>query len=148
MEGFVVTWWMWFCFGLLLLLAEFATPGAFYQFFFGIGAVALGLLELVGLNLPLWAQLLLYIVLSLGLLLALRKPLRVRFDSRLPETDTVDTMIGEMARALEDIAVDAVGKAELRGTAWDARNVGEAAIARSQRCRVERVENLTLLLRG
>ena len=83
----------------------------------------------------------------MGLLALLRRKLRLRFDSRLPEGE-VDTMIGEMAKALEDIAVDAVGKAEMRGTAWDARNVGNAAIVRSQRCRVERVEGLTLHLRG
>lgn len=147
MEGFVITWWMWFVFGLLLLLAEFTTPGAFFQFFFGIGAIAVGLLELVGLELPLWGQLLLFLVLSIGSLAALRKPLRLKMDSRLPDTD-VDTLVGQMAQALEDIAVDAVGKAELRGSAWDARNVGAAAIARSQRCRVERVEGLTLHLRG
>lgn len=147
MEGFVITWWMWFVFGLLLLLAEFATPGAFFQFFFGIGAIAVGLLELFGLELPLWGQLLLYLVLSIGSLAALRKPLRMKFGEHLPETE-VDSLVGQMAQALEDIAVDAIGKAELRGSAWTARNVGATAIARSQRCRVERVDGLTLHLRG
>ena len=60
----------------------------------------------------------------------------------------VDAVVGQMAQALEDIAVDAIGKAELRGSAWAARNVGATAITRSQRCRVERVEGLTLHLRG
>ena len=148
MEGFVVTWWMWFLVGLLLLLAEFATPGAFFQFFFGVGAVTLGLLELAGLDMPLWAQLLLYLVLSLGLLIALRKPLQVRFSSSIPNTDAMDNLVGEMARAQEEIAVDAIGKVELRGSSWDARNVGDVPIAPAQRCRVERVDGLTIHIRG
>ena len=147
MESLVLTWWMWILLGLLLLLAEFATPGAFYQFFFGVGAIAVGLVELAGLHLPVWGQLMLFLVLSIGSLLLLRGPLRVRFDSHLPDNE-VDSLVGEMAKALEEIAPDSVGKAELRGAAWDARNVGDAAIAQSQRCRVERVEGLTIHVRG
>ncbi|MCP5118887.1 MAG: NfeD family protein [bacterium] len=143
MEGFVVTWWMWFLFGLLLLLAEFTTPGAFYQFFFGLGAIAVGLLVLVGIPLPLSVQLLLFIVLSIGSLLLLRKHLRLKLSSNLPD-NKVDTMEGEAAVALDDIPANAVGKAELRGTTWEARNVGDGPITKSQRCRVMRVDSLTL----
>jgi len=60
----------------------------------------------------------------------------------------VDNLIGETAQALEDIAVDAIGKAELRGAAWNAHNIGDAPIPGSTRCRVERVDGLTLYVRG
>ena len=143
MEGFVVTWWMWFLLGVLLLLAELITPGAFYQLFFGLGAIVVGLIGLVGINLPLPIQMLLFIALSIGSLLLLRKRLRVKLDSKLPDKK-VDDLEGETAVALEDIAVGAVGKAELRGAAWNARNVGDAVIPESQRCRVTRVDGLTL----
>lgn len=145
MEGFVVTWWMWFLLGVLLLLAELITPGAFYQLFFGLGAIVVGLIGLVGINLPLPIQMLLFIALSIGSLLWLRKRLRVKLDSRLPEKK-VDDLEGETAVAMEDIAVGAVGKAELRGAAWNARNAGDAVIPESQRCRVMRVDGLTLWL--
>jgi len=147
MEGFVLTWWMWFSFGLLLLLAEFMTPGGFYQFFFGVGAIAVAIVELVGLELPLWGQLLLFLVLSFGSLALLRGPLKVRFEKGVPDKE-VDSLVGEFATALEEIAADATGKAELRGSSWRARNVGDSAIAPSQRCRVERVEGLTIHIRG
>jgi membrane protein implicated in regulation of membrane protease activity len=146
MEGLVLTWWMWFLFGLVLLLAEFATPGAFYQFFFGVGALAVALIELVGLELPLWGQLLLFLVLSIGSLLALRRPLRFRFEAGVPDKE-VDSLVGETATALEEIAADAIGKAELRGSSWRARNIGVSVIAPSQRVRVERVEGLILQVR-
>ncbi len=138
-----MSWWMWFLLGLALLLAEFATPGAFYLFFFGLGAVGVGLLGALGYEPPLTVELLLFLIFSLGLLMLLRKRLRVRFDSKLPERE-VDNVVGETAIALEDIAVDAVGKAELRGSVWNARNVGDSPIARSQRCAVMRVDGLTL----
>lgn len=138
-----MSWWMWFLLGLVLLLAEFTTPGAFYLFFFGLGAIGVGLLGALGFEPPLTVELLLFLAFSLGLLLLLRKRLRVRFDSKLPERE-VDNVVGETAVALEDIAVDAVGKAELRGSIWNARNVGDTPIARSQRCAVMRVDGLTL----
>jgi len=147
MEGLVLTWWMWFLFGLLLLLGEVTTPGGFYLFFFGVGAVAVALLELFGLALPLWGHLLLFLVLSIGSLVVLRKPLRLRYEKAIPDRE-VDSLIGETATALEEIATDAVGKAELRGSSWLARNVGNSVIAPSQRCRVERVEGLTIHIRG
>ena len=39
-------------------------------------------------------------------------------------------------------------RVELRGTVWSACNAGEAAIAPGQRCAVERVDRLTLHIRG
>jgi membrane protein implicated in regulation of membrane protease activity len=39
-----------------------------------------------------------------------------------------------------------VGKVELRGSSWSARSA-RAALARGQRCRVERVDGLTLWVR-
>ncbi len=146
MDGFVLTWWMWFLIGLVLMLAEFATPGGFYQLFFGVGAVAVALIELVGLELPLWGQFLLFLALSIGSLVMLRGPLRLRLEKGGPGRE-VDSLIGEMATALEEIGADQIGKAELRGSSWRARNVGISAIAPSQRVRVERVEGLTLHVR-
>ena len=40
-------WWIWIAFGLVLAAIELATPGGFFIVFFGIGAIAVGVLELV-----------------------------------------------------------------------------------------------------
>ncbi|MBU6434571.1 MAG: NfeD family protein, partial [Nitrospirae bacterium] len=56
----------------------------------------------------------------------------------------VDSMGGETAIPLEDLAPGGTGKAELRGTTWTAHNAGPALLKKSQRCKVERVEGLTL----
>ena len=48
----------------------------------------------------------------------------------------------------EDVAPGGVGKAEMRGASWTARTSGAVALARGQRCLVERVEGLTLWLKA
>jgi membrane protein implicated in regulation of membrane protease activity len=57
---------------------------------------------------------------------------------------SVDTLIGESALPLEDIPPGAVGRAELRGTVWTARNSAPAAVPRGERCVVVRVDQLTV----
>jgi membrane protein implicated in regulation of membrane protease activity len=60
--------------------------------------------------------------------------------------EDVDSLIGETAVPLADIGPGEVGRAELRGTVWSARNSGEAPIARGQRCRVVHVDRLMIFL--
>lgn len=146
MEGTILPWWIWFVLGVVLLASEFLTPGAFFQFFFGIGGIAVGLVGAFGPDLPLPAQLLAFLVLSLGSLALLRSPLKVRFAAG-GEQD-VDQLTGGVAVALGEIPVQGIGQAELRGSVWSARNVGESVIVKSQRCRVEKVDGLTLEIRG
>ena len=139
-------WWIWLLLGLLLLLGELLTPGGFYIFFFGIGALVVG--ALAGMNLagPAWFQFILFSVVSvLALWLFREKLLQL---ARARTTGVVDSLIGESAVALEEISGNGVGKAEARGTSWTARNLGDQALARGARCRVERVEGLTIFVRA
>lgn len=113
--------------------------------FFALGAFAVA--ALVGLDLagPLWVQLMLFALISCSGLFFVRpfilKRLRI-------QTKEVDSLVGEQAVAVSDIAVDGFGKAEMRGSAWNARNVGATPIAAGQRCRVEQVQGLTILIRA
>jgi len=38
-----MTWWMWLAGGLVLMVAELATPSGFYMLFFGVGAFGVAL---------------------------------------------------------------------------------------------------------
>ncbi len=140
-------WWMWMVFGLLLLAGELTTPGGFYLMFFGISGLCLGLITALAPGLSLWIQWLLFTVFAVITLLFFRRPLLQWFRRASPVRE-VDSLVGETATAMDDIPVDAVGKAELRGTAWTARNIGDKPLARAQRCCVERVDGLTLFIRG
>lgn len=138
-------WWIWVLAGLVLLLAEVLTPGGFFVVFFGAGAILVGALKLVGWSGPAWGEWLLFTLLSLAALAFFRKPLMRRFN--LKAGKPVDRLEGETALVTEEVAPGGVGKAELRGTSWSARSSATAPIARGQRCRVEKVEGLTLWLR-
>ena len=141
-----MAWWMWVLGGLLLLVIEVATPGGFFAVFFGLGAILVGVARALGWSGPAWLEWLVFTVLSVVSLLLFRRPLMRRFN--LSGGKRVDRFEDEAAVVLEEVAPGGVGKAELRGTTWNARTAGAAALARGQRCRVERVEGLTLWLRA
>jgi membrane protein implicated in regulation of membrane protease activity len=63
-------------------------------------------------------------------------------------THTVDDLRREPAVVIEEIPAGGVGRAELRGTTWGARAVDGGGLPRGTRCRVDRVDGLTLWLRS
>ena len=138
-------WWHWLALGLILIALEMAASGGFYVIFFGIAALAIGALRLFDLAGPAWLQFLLFSVVSVGSLLLFRSPFLRWMHLDHPGTD-VDSLLGETAMPLEDIVPGAVGRAELRGTVWSARNASGVAIARGQRCVVVRVDRLMIFL--
>ena len=115
-------WWHWLVLGLILVALEMAASGGFYVIFFGVAAIAIAGLPSSSSPGPLWVQLLLFSVFVGGSLLLFRSPLLRWLQLDQPAPD-VDTLVGETATPLEDIAPGAVGRAELRGTVWTARNV-------------------------
>ena len=147
MEILAIPWWVWFCTGLILLILEMLTPGGFYILFFGLGSLATSLLAALGIVDNLAAQGILCVGVSVVALLLFRRRLVAHFQ-KLPPNSQVDSIAGERGTALTDIGTGADGKVELRGTAWNVRNVGDAPIAKSQKCRVEKVDGLTLHVRA
>ena len=141
-----MTWWIWILIGLSLVFAEVVTPGGFYLLFFGIGGLAVGLLALANLAGPAWLQVLLFSGISVCALWLFREKLMQTFQGKaqLP----VDSFIGETAHVVGEIAVNGVGKVELRGTSWSARNAGAIPLSSGGRCVVEKVEGLTLVVRA
>jgi membrane protein implicated in regulation of membrane protease activity len=146
-DSLFLSWWAWLLLGLVLFSLEATTGGSLYLLFFGVGAVLIGLLDLIGLHLNFVMQGLVFVAISVLSMLFFRKPLLARFHRHMPK-GKVDNLVGEVAKALQEIDVDSIGTAELRGACWTARNIGDAPIAESARCRVERVEGLTLQVRG
>lgn len=140
-----MTWWVWLLVGLGLLGFEVLTPGGFFMLFFGLAALVVGALAGSGLTGPGWLQWLLFSMLSVGSLLVFRRPLLAWLQS--PEATAVTSLVGDVAVLLGDLPPGAVGKAELRGTAWSVRHDGPDTLARGRRCRVDRVDGLTLHVR-
>lgn len=138
-------WWIWVLVGFSLLALELTTT-TLHLAFFGIGALIVGMLVSLHAGGPLWLQLLLFTAISVILLL-FRRPLLQLF--RNPEeSKEIDSISGEVALVLENMDVNALGRAELRGSAWSARNVGDRPLTRGERCMVTKVEGLTLLVKS
>jgi membrane protein implicated in regulation of membrane protease activity len=141
-----ILWWHWLVLGLVLVVGELATPGGFYLLFFGLGAIIVGLLAGIGLAGPLTVQVLGFTVLSVALLALFRARL-LRWMQGNPQAPAIDSLVGEIATTIEPLEPHAVGKVELRGTSWSARNASDSAIAAGRRCKVSRVEGLMLYVR-
>lgn len=140
-------WWLWVLLGLLFLVLELATPGGFYMIFLAIAAMLVGAVAAFDIGTPLWLQVLLFSAVTLISMPLLRPRLLAWVQSRStgPRIDTVE---GDVAILQEDLAPGAIGKAELRGTTWTARNADTGPLSMGQRCQVVRVDGLTLWVRG
>ena len=138
-----IEWWHWLVLGLILAALELAASGGLHIIFFGMAALVVGILALFGFAGPIWMQILLFTICS-GLSLALvRRPLQ-----RILQGDgkDVDSLIGETAVTLDEIVPGDIGRAELRGSVWAARNAAGVPLRQRQRCIVVAVERLTLVL--
>jgi membrane protein implicated in regulation of membrane protease activity len=140
-------WWHWLVLGLILVALEMAAAGGFYIIFFGIAALIIAALSLVGFGGPVWLQLLLFSIFSVALLLLFRNPIMRALNLTGGATD-LDSLSGESGTVLEAMAPGAAGRVEVRGTTWSARNVGATSLGHGARCDVVRSERLTLLVKG
>jgi membrane protein implicated in regulation of membrane protease activity len=143
MQTIFLTWWTWLVVGLVLMVAELLLPTGFFLFFFGVGGIVTACLAYFGLLSSVIAQGFAFIGISLFCVFLLRRPLLTKFHFR-NHTHPVDSLVGETVKALEAIAPQAIGKVEMRGSCWSALNTGSAPISLDTRCRVEKVDGLTL----
>jgi membrane protein implicated in regulation of membrane protease activity len=139
-----MSWWVWVLVGIGLLFVEIVTPGGLFALFFGVGAFCVAGLAAVGA--PPTAQWLAFTVVSVLLLATLRRSLQERLGRG--QGRPVDSIVGEEVVLLADVPAGGEGQAELRGVPWSARAVAGTPLGKGQRCRVERVEGLTLWVRA
>lgn len=135
-------WWLWLAVGLALVVAELATPSGFFILFFGLGALTVGALSGLSLVSNLGTELLLFSVLSVVYLVLFRGLLQSRV--QVPPPPNIDSLIGVLAVVQESLSPGLVGKVEVRGSMWSARNTSDVTLTPGQRARVAAVDGLTL----
>jgi membrane protein implicated in regulation of membrane protease activity len=138
-------WWGWIVVGVLLLGGEMVADAEFFLVFLGVAALLTGILGAAGLSGGIATQWAIFGGLSVVLLVGFRA--RVYGRLRGTQAPGHETIVGESAVAQAEIAPGALGRAELRGTSWSARNVGAEPIAAGARARVVRVEGLVIDVR-
>jgi inner membrane protein len=141
----VLEWWHWVVLGLILIALELAASGGFYVIFFGVAALAIAFLHLFDIAGPVWVQILLFSLISIAALMLFRKPV-LRWLQLDGIGKDVDSLVGDVAVALDEIPPGEIGRAELRGTVWTARNRATVALRKGQRCTVVDVDRLTIFI--
>ena len=139
--------WWWFIAGVALILAEFSVPGL-YICFFGIGALLTGAVVWMFPCLPLAAEVLLFVVLSVLFLLGCRwlRPDIFRGSAKVDDSDIEnDGVVGSEVVVVEAISAGKPGKVEFRGSVWTA--CADRDLAVGERAAIAGRRNLTLFLK-
>ena len=139
---------IWFVVGVVLLIMEFTVPGLII-FFFGVGAcIVSGVCFLTDISLN--AQLIIFIVSSVVLLLCLRKWLKAIFIGHVKAKqnmrEDLSDFVGQKAVVISKIRPKLGGKVEFHGTNWDAD--ADEEIAAGVAVEVMGKENLTLKVKA
>jgi membrane protein implicated in regulation of membrane protease activity len=141
-----MAWWSWCIIGTLLLGAElFAIDAQFYLVFIGAGAIVVGLVGLIGVDLPSWAQWLLFAALSITAMVTVRRQLYEKLRHR--PLGRVDTDVNRRILVSQDLAPGKACRVEYRGSGWTAINVGDQVIPAGTDASIDAVDGVTLHVR-
>ncbi len=144
-------WWHWSILGLSLIGLEILTLGGlgnFYFLFFGVAALMVSGLTWSGLIGAAWLQWFLFALLGIISFVVLKKPLQQRGIGTNVNDVPVDSMIGEMTTVLEPLEPKGLGKVELRGSTWTARNAGASPLEKDMIAKIVKVDGLTLWIQA
>lgn len=137
-------WWGWLVLGIGLLAVEmFLIDAEFYLVFLGASATVVGLLALVGVPLPQWAQWLLFAALAIISMVGFRRRVYtlVRGNAgHVPQRVTAGDKVVVPTR----LEPGQTCRVEYRGTSWSARNVDVQPIAAGSEAVISDIEDLTL----
>src|ERR1700722_19186418 len=138
-------WWAWIAVGAVLLGSELAFVDAqFYLVFVGASALAVGLLQITGLNMAVWLQWLIFAALAATSMLTFRRRIYERMRRGLPAMKGGPA--GETVTLPQELTPGESCRLEFRGSSWSAVNGGKAVIAAGAKARIERVDGLTLVV--
>jgi membrane protein implicated in regulation of membrane protease activity len=135
-------WWGWLALGAALLGAEIVVATDFWLATVGAAAMVLGLAFTLVEGPREWIQWILFAVLAVAFNALFRRKLHERVVGHPPGLDP--DLIGESAIALAPIAPGSQGSVELRGSTWQARNVGSEPLAARASVRVTGVRGIVL----
>jgi membrane protein implicated in regulation of membrane protease activity len=134
---------MWLVLLILFLVAEGATA-AITTVWFAAGALVAMLAAILGAEV--WLQILVFVAVSIGLLLALR-PLLKKYITPKKVRTNVDSVIGSQGMVLETINnLAGTGRVKLGGLEWSARSGSGEVIPEGTVITVEKVEGVKVFV--
>lgn len=140
-------WWAWCILGVVLLGVELlAVDAQFYLVFAGLSAVVVGVLGLVGLELPVAVQWLLFAALAVTAMFTLRRPIYAKLMNK--PFGNVNTDLDQRVLLTQELAPGKSCRIEYRGSGWTALNVGDQAIPSGGAARIDSIDGVTLRVRA
>ena len=140
-------WWAWVTVGVVLLGSELAFVDAqFYLVFLGAAALVVGVLDLSGWLPAAWLQWLVFAALAASSMVTFRRRIYGRLRHELPVMN--QGPVGEYVVLPGALPPGDGCRVELRGSTWNAINGGAMPLAAGERARIDRVDGLTLVIRG
>ena len=140
---------IWFLAGLVLVIIEFMIPGVILVFF-GAGAWITALCTQFGLTPGISAQLLVFAISSVLLLVFLRQRFRNGFLGRVSKigmaTDNIDDEIGGKVKVLEDLKPGTKGRVEFKGATWQAKS--DTPLAAGSTAIITAHDSITLIIKS
>lgn len=134
---------IWLVLLILFLVAEGATA-AITTIWFAAGALAAMLAAIFGLHL--WVQIVLFVVVSVGLLIAFR-PLLKKYIAPKRVRTNIDAVIGQQGVVLETVDnIAGTGKVKIGGMEWSARSATGESIAADTVIKVEKIEGVKVFV--
>lgn len=145
-EGGIFMNWaaiVWFALLVVFIIVE-ANTVTLVSIWFACGALAAVIASLLGA--PLWLQLVVFFVVSVLLLLALRPMLRKFVTPKIEKTN-VDSVIGSVGIVTTSIDnVASAGQVKLGAMEWTARSTSGEFIAAGTRVKVDRIEGVKVFV--
>lgn len=137
-----MTWWFWIVAGLGLLALEIVATSSLFLLFPGISAILVGLAASLFEGFAPWAQWTVFTILSFSLTGLFRARVLSRLSSH--QDADLERIVGQHAQASATFEPSMHGTVEFQGTVWSAKNVGSLPIQAGERCRIERIDGLSL----
>jgi membrane protein implicated in regulation of membrane protease activity len=133
--------------GVALLGVELlAVDAQFYLVFAGLAAAVVGLLGLVGLELPIAGQWLLFAILAVAAMFTLRRPIYTKLMNK--PFANVSTDVDQRVVLTQELAPGKSCRIEYRGSGWTALNIGDQAIPPGGAARIDSIDGVTLRVRA
>jgi membrane protein implicated in regulation of membrane protease activity len=140
-------WWGWGILGIALLGVELlAVDAQFYLVFAGLAAIVVGLLGLVGLELPIAGQWFLFGGLAVTAMFTLRRPIYAKLMNK--PFGNVSTDLDQRVVLTQELAPGKTCRIEYRGSGWTALNIGDQVIPPGGSARIDSIDGVTLRVRA
>lgn len=134
---------LWLACVVVFALIEASCP-CLLSIWFAAGALGAMVCAIAGADF--WLQLVVFVVISGGMLAALRPWLRKYITPRIIPTNA-DSLIGQEAVVIEPIDnIQSQGRAKIRGMEWSARSIDDKPIAAGTVVYVRRIEGVKLMV--